>query len=224
MSNKGLLIGMSCPKCKSEGPFEIESTTNVQVRDSGTDDHDGFEWTPDSSCMCINCGHDSTVREFTETSREPLRIGDRVVYDPTTGTMFSYKGGTYYSFPISEDGEVVVAEDTMDVVDMGRITPNEAAHIRKLMHPLKFEYQESGVGDWLPERVDIEWNYDDIQDRLYIQRGNDDCHCIFIRTGTADYSILRASSLITFLGAEGDCYAVKTVDTLEEAISYILEG
>lgn len=224
MANKGLLIGMMCPKCKSEGPFDITCTTTAHVYDHTVDDHNGMEWGDDAEIRCSECGHDGRVRDFT-AAHAPWRLGDRVVIDPSTRSLYAYDDGVITTIPLNADDSVDMREEAPGVVDFRRITPEAADHIRKIMHPLKFEYQQSGIGNKLTGQEAIEWNYDDTRDRLFITDDSDYCYCILRRnTEAGGYNILRASSPMVWLGAEGDCYAVKATDTLEEAVNYILEG
>ena len=67
MANENCLVGMACPKCRSEEPFEIEVTTLVEVADDGTDfpqPGSDAEWGDDSFCRCCNCKHAARVQDF----------------------------------------------------------------------------------------------------------------------------------------------------------------
>lgn len=65
MPNKHILEGFQCPKCNSEGPFQIEITTTFLVYDSGVDEQTGDnEWSETSWCRCEECGQRGTVATF----------------------------------------------------------------------------------------------------------------------------------------------------------------
>lgn len=66
MTNTNCLAGMCCPKCKSLGPFDIVVTAVATVFDSGTDDVTEVEWDDNSACICRECRHDGSVRDFKE--------------------------------------------------------------------------------------------------------------------------------------------------------------
>lgn len=73
MPNDNVLKGMACPKCKSEGPFDIDCTVTFTVWDDGTDlDYRGIDWEPDSRCVCKNCEYKGTAQNF-ETQNAPHR-------------------------------------------------------------------------------------------------------------------------------------------------------
>ena len=65
MSNTNCLQGMKCPKCDSEGPFEIEISSIFLVSDEGVGEQLGDnEWTLQSYCGCRDCPHFGTVGSF----------------------------------------------------------------------------------------------------------------------------------------------------------------
>lgn len=67
-TNENCLNGMICPQCESMGPFHIVVTAGATVYDSGTDFLEGgtVEWSDSSPCVCHDCGHAATVKDFTE--------------------------------------------------------------------------------------------------------------------------------------------------------------
>ena len=64
MANTNVLEGMACPKCGSEGPFNILITALATVYDDGTDEQFDTEWDEDSRCDCIACGYSGKVWNF----------------------------------------------------------------------------------------------------------------------------------------------------------------
>jgi len=56
--NEMMLMGMTCPKCGSFGPFEIAAIIAVMVSDGGAD-IGGIEpmWGDESDCTCPACTH-----------------------------------------------------------------------------------------------------------------------------------------------------------------------
>jgi len=65
MPNENCLKGISCPKCESEGPFNIRVSTMICVHDDGTDnEYRDLDWGDDSEIICRDCGHRGTVEEF----------------------------------------------------------------------------------------------------------------------------------------------------------------
>jgi len=65
MTNENCLLGMACPECKSEGPFQIECKATFTVYDDGTGlEYDGPDWGDDSFCSCIYCTFVGRVFNF----------------------------------------------------------------------------------------------------------------------------------------------------------------
>lgn len=65
--NSNCLEGMRCPKCKSLGPFIIETLKQFLVSDEGTEDvGSDTHWDGDSYCRCQECDTDGKVWDFTE--------------------------------------------------------------------------------------------------------------------------------------------------------------
>ena len=64
MTNTNILEGMQCPACKSDGPFKIQAKSMFTVYDDGTDDYGDVDWYDDSYCMCSDCDHSATVKDF----------------------------------------------------------------------------------------------------------------------------------------------------------------
>lgn len=64
--NKNLLLGMRCPKCKSEEPFIITASATIWVYDDGTGDVDDMEWDEENHCRCVNCKYLGGVGDFVE--------------------------------------------------------------------------------------------------------------------------------------------------------------
>lgn len=64
--NRNCLEGIRCPKCKSEGPFQIDARATFKVYDDGAHEHGDVEWSDDSRCVCVDCGREGTVLAFTK--------------------------------------------------------------------------------------------------------------------------------------------------------------
>lgn len=64
MTNKNVLEGMACPRCRSEEPFKIEMVATILARDDGTDADGDTIWDDDSPCSCVGCGFDGKVQDF----------------------------------------------------------------------------------------------------------------------------------------------------------------
>ena len=63
MSNHNVLADYACPKCGSEGPFNIHGEALfLNVDDDGCSDFECFSWNPDSGFRCNACGlHDKAL-------------------------------------------------------------------------------------------------------------------------------------------------------------------
>ena len=74
MTNSNCLADMRCPRCGSEGPFNISGGALFTVADDGVGDFHFPEWNADSSCDCCECRHSGIVNDFTieyQTEAEP---------------------------------------------------------------------------------------------------------------------------------------------------------
>lgn len=71
MPNSNCLEGFKCPKCKSEGPFNIEMKSVITLHDNGTDEHSDTEWGQNSYCDCAECCHSGIVADFREGEKKP---------------------------------------------------------------------------------------------------------------------------------------------------------
>lgn len=65
MSNTNCLQGIACPKCQSQGPFNIHACAIVEMTDDGSDSCTDIEWQPASVITCRVCEHPGKVRDFT---------------------------------------------------------------------------------------------------------------------------------------------------------------
>lgn len=74
--NTNCLDGMECPRCGSLGSFAISCTSEFDVSDDGTGDHDSVEWEDDSPCTCGCCGFNATVHGFKIENLVPLSSTD----------------------------------------------------------------------------------------------------------------------------------------------------
>lgn len=73
MTNENVLAGIKCLNCQSDGPFAIHAMAWFHVDDHGTDKYSDVTWGPGSSCVCIECGCVSTIRENTIKNQEKAR-------------------------------------------------------------------------------------------------------------------------------------------------------
>lgn len=64
MANTNCLAGMKCPKCGSEGPFDISVQAFARVHDDGVDEVWDFEWQNESPCDCRECKFEGKVEDF----------------------------------------------------------------------------------------------------------------------------------------------------------------
>lgn len=65
MTNNNVLAGYRCPKCKSEGPFNIYGEAYFRdVTDDGVTEFSDFEWSDESPMNCVRCGFSGKAREF----------------------------------------------------------------------------------------------------------------------------------------------------------------
>ena len=65
MTNKDVLEGIACPKCKSEGPFDIVGeAVFLRVTDDGCADFCEMAWSGKNSIECIKCKHKGMVQQF----------------------------------------------------------------------------------------------------------------------------------------------------------------
>lgn len=71
MSNDNCLSGMSCPRCGSEGPFNIHCSAWMEVYDDGVSDHGDVEWSENSLCQCRDCNFIGGVKDFSAKEEEP---------------------------------------------------------------------------------------------------------------------------------------------------------
>ena len=68
--NTNVLTEFQCPRCKHFGPFYIRISQLVLVYDEGVEDVQGDnEWTDQSFCSCVECGHEGTVKQFTTATK-----------------------------------------------------------------------------------------------------------------------------------------------------------
>ena len=66
--NVNCLEGKRCPECGSYGPFEVQVSMRVLLRDSGTDDaEDGSTWYDDDApTKCDSCQREGKFGDFAE--------------------------------------------------------------------------------------------------------------------------------------------------------------
>ena len=73
MANDNCLEGIQCPCCGNEDLFHIEARATFSVRDDGTDDFRGVEWSDRSDCGCGVCCNAGMVRTFRIGGKEWMR-------------------------------------------------------------------------------------------------------------------------------------------------------
>ena len=64
MPNSNCLAGMYCPRCGSDGPFNISVRAFAKVYDDGVEDVWGVDWENDAPCDCYYCWHAGLVTDF----------------------------------------------------------------------------------------------------------------------------------------------------------------
>ena len=65
MTNENVLEGIACPKCNSEGPFDINCyATFLNVTDDGCSEFEGMDWGEESDITCKACGHVGIIEDF----------------------------------------------------------------------------------------------------------------------------------------------------------------
>lgn len=65
--NSNCLAGCRCPKCGSEGPFQVVATSVFLVSDAGTEDHRDVEYDADSPAYCSVCDWAGEWGDLTAT-------------------------------------------------------------------------------------------------------------------------------------------------------------
>jgi len=65
-ANRNCLEGKRCPKCGSDGPFEVVISMRVLLYDNGADDADdgSIEYDGHSRTSCYACGHEGKFGDF----------------------------------------------------------------------------------------------------------------------------------------------------------------
>lgn len=60
-----------CPKCGDTDKFFIAAVSDVEVEgETGyVEDHEGFMWDGDSTCICSNCFYEGKEREFNQEGK-----------------------------------------------------------------------------------------------------------------------------------------------------------
>ena len=53
--NQNCLSGCRCPKCGSEGPFQVVAMSVFLITDDGTEEHRDVEYDGDSAAYCTQC-------------------------------------------------------------------------------------------------------------------------------------------------------------------------
>ena len=101
--NSNCLDGMRCPsiKCGSYEPFRIWSGALFDVYDNGSSEFQQMQWEEGEHCVCIECGHKATVRDFTDnwvvTATEEHEDTPSVVFGPAKKALCdAFFDGTQY--------------------------------------------------------------------------------------------------------------------------------
>lgn len=63
--NRNCLSGCGCPKCGSEGPFQVVATSVFLLTDDGTEGHQAVEYDGGSAAYCTNCDWTGTWAELS---------------------------------------------------------------------------------------------------------------------------------------------------------------
>lgn len=64
MPNTNCLVGLKCPMCGSEGPYQIVSTCLATVYDDGVEASEDHEWNGNSFCRCMSCHFNGGIKAF----------------------------------------------------------------------------------------------------------------------------------------------------------------
>lgn len=89
MTNDNVLQGIACPKCNSEGPFNIVATAMfLCVGDDGTGDYENVEWNEESDITCCSCSHNGIVEDFMVEEEEDDLEGGVTIGMGTIGDIF----------------------------------------------------------------------------------------------------------------------------------------
>lgn len=65
--NTNCLKGKKCPRCGSDGPFQVSVSVWILLYDSGADDAEdsSIEYDDASPTICSTCRHRGEFRDFT---------------------------------------------------------------------------------------------------------------------------------------------------------------
>lgn len=74
--NFNCLKGRRCPKCKSYGPFDVNSIAIFTVYDSGTDDPRNVEWDGNSPAYCCACHCSAEWKDFEDPECKEVKPDD----------------------------------------------------------------------------------------------------------------------------------------------------
>lgn len=62
--NRGLLVGMKCPKCGSLAPFDLRVEATARLSDERMEQFWQLLWKETAKCVCVKCAYTARVRDF----------------------------------------------------------------------------------------------------------------------------------------------------------------
>lgn len=126
--------GLRCPKCGYEDGFSIECNVTAVVTVEGATVEGDIEWSDSDYCSCGGCGHDATVKEFTEgeddeasdptiwTAVENVKTGDEIDLEGDSYADPDNKEPAFKTEYMSvDDSEYVGSSQRLTFADHGKI-------------------------------------------------------------------------------------------------------
>ncbi len=111
------LDGKRCPRCNNAGPFLLEVTGKVTVRQDGTLDIADGEWGLDIDCDCPKCGFAARLEDFCEwveltgQKREDAIGALRIALRPAEATAALEPSNDHTPGPWQQSWQFIVAPD-----------------------------------------------------------------------------------------------------------------
>jgi len=100
--NTNCLDGMRCPECGSCKPFDIVVGCIARTFDSGVEHTWDFDWSRESSCTCVVCGHHGQVKDFKEKEGAISNARDAQEFSPEEKVLLLHEGvGVYPPVPVT---------------------------------------------------------------------------------------------------------------------------
>lgn len=65
-ANENCLIDMACSQCGNRRAFRVYATTQIRLKDDGTDQEEtGYKYDFRSGCECVECRAEGTISTFS---------------------------------------------------------------------------------------------------------------------------------------------------------------